>query len=91
MDEILQEISASTIPPAMDANKIAFGALLGTLPHAEFHDEPGLSWVETGISNDLFNGVIQFYNCMFVCALARCFDDPQRSYGIGGIDRRFAT
>jgi GNAT superfamily N-acetyltransferase len=46
MDTILQEISASIIPPAMDANKIAFGALLGTLPHAAFHDEPGLSRVE---------------------------------------------
>jgi predicted GNAT family acetyltransferase len=59
MDKILQEISASTISQAMDANKISFGTLLGTLPHAAFHDEPGLCWVETGIFNDLFNGVLQ--------------------------------
>lgn len=59
MDTILQCLTPSTIPQAMDANKIAYGALLSTLPHAAFHDEPGLCWFETGIPNDLFNGVLQ--------------------------------
>ncbi len=59
MDDILQDLSSVTIPQAMDASKIAFGTLLGTLPHAEFHAEPGLCWVETGVPNDLFNGVLQ--------------------------------
>lgn len=59
MDNILQELTPSTIPPAMDSNKIAYARLLSTLPQAAFHIEPGLCWFETGISNDLFNGVLQ--------------------------------
>jgi GNAT superfamily N-acetyltransferase len=59
MDNILQELTPTTIPPAMDANKFAYGSMLGTLPQAAFHDEPGLCWFETGIPNDLFNGVLQ--------------------------------
>jgi predicted GNAT family acetyltransferase len=59
MNNILQDLSPSTIPPAMDANKMAFGALLGRLPHAEFHEEPGLRWFETGVPSGLFNGVLQ--------------------------------
>ena len=59
MNNILQNISPSTIPLAMDANKMAFGALLGRLPHAEFHEEPGLCWFETGVPSGLFNGVLQ--------------------------------
>ena len=59
MGDILQDLSPGTIPQAMDANKIAFGALLGTLQHAAFHQEPGLCRVETGVPNDLFNGVLQ--------------------------------
>ncbi|MGH2497143.1 MAG: GNAT family N-acetyltransferase [Ktedonobacteraceae bacterium] len=59
MNNVLQDLSPSTIPLAMDANKIAYGTLLSTLPHAAFHEEPGICWFETGIPNDLFNGVLQ--------------------------------
>ena len=59
MNNALQDLSPSTIPLAMDANKLAYGAFLSTLPHAAFHEEPGICWFETGIPNDLFNGVLQ--------------------------------
>src|SRR5947209_3322861 len=60
MDSILQDFSPSSLPLAIDANKIAYGALLSTLPQAEFHDDRGgLCWFETGVALDLFNGVLQ--------------------------------
>lgn len=58
-NKILQEGSPEQIALALDANKLAFGALLGTLPQAVFHEEPGLAWFETGIAHDVFNGVLQ--------------------------------
>ena len=56
---ILQDCSPERTALALDANKIAFGTLLSTLPHATLHDEPGLLWFETGIAHDVFNGVLQ--------------------------------
>jgi GNAT superfamily N-acetyltransferase len=56
---ILQDLTPSRMALALDANKIAFGALLSTLPHATLHDKPGLLWFETGIPYDVFNGVLQ--------------------------------
>lgn len=59
MDTILQDLSASSVAQALDANKIAFGTLLSTLPGAALSVEPGLRWFETGVPNSLFNGVVQ--------------------------------
>lgn len=59
MHDIAHDLSPAQLPLAIDANKIAFGALLATLPGAALHDDPGLRWVETGRPLDLFNGVLQ--------------------------------
>ena len=59
MNDILQDISPSSISQAMDANEIEFSALLGTLPSAEFHQDPDLCWVETGVPDAQFNAVLQ--------------------------------
>jgi hypothetical protein len=56
---ILQDYSPARAAQALDANKIAFGIFLSTLPHATLHDEPGLLWFETGVPHDVFNGVLQ--------------------------------
>lgn len=56
---ILQDFSPVRVALALDANKIAFGTLLSTLPGATLHDEPGLLWFETGVGSSVFNGVLQ--------------------------------
>ena len=59
MNNILQDLSPARVAQALDANKIAFGTLLSTLPRAALHTEPGLRWFETGVPDELFNGVVQ--------------------------------
>ncbi len=59
MNDILQDLSPSCTALALDANKIAFGTLLSTLPHAAFYDDPDLLWFETGVPDELFNGILQ--------------------------------
>ena len=59
MDAILQDFSPASVSQALDANKMAFAALLSGLPGAALHEEPGLYWFETGAPLDLFNGVLQ--------------------------------
>ncbi len=59
MTNILQDLSSARVAQALDANKIAFGTLLSTLPRAALHTEPGLRWFETGVPDELFNGVVQ--------------------------------
>lgn len=56
---ILQDFSPARVAQALDANTVAFGILLSTLPHATLHDEPGLLWFETGVNDSPFNGVLQ--------------------------------
>jgi GNAT superfamily N-acetyltransferase len=56
---ILYDSSPEQAARALDANKIAAGVLLSTLPHATLHDDPGLLWFETGIPLDAYNGVLQ--------------------------------
>jgi hypothetical protein len=56
---ILQDSSPARVALVLDANKIAFGMLLSTLPQATLHDEPGLLWFETGVNGSPFNGVLQ--------------------------------
>ncbi|HEY7416418.1 MAG TPA: GNAT family N-acetyltransferase [Ktedonobacteraceae bacterium] len=59
MNTILQDSSPARVAQALDANMIAFGIFLSTLPHATLHDEPGLLWFETGVNGSPFNGVLQ--------------------------------
>ena len=59
MSITLQDLSPVTVPFALDANLIAYSSLFGSLPQAELHDDGGLLWFETGVPNDLFNGVLQ--------------------------------
>jgi GNAT superfamily N-acetyltransferase len=59
MSDIIQTISPAEMPEIIDANKLAFGELLGRLPQARFHHEAGLRWFETGIPLSTFNGVLQ--------------------------------
>src|SRR5260370_17494155 len=59
MNNILQDLSPARVAEAIDATKIAFGPLLSTLPRAALHTEPGLRWFETGVPDELFNGVVQ--------------------------------
>jgi GNAT superfamily N-acetyltransferase len=56
---ILHDSSPERAALALEANKVASGILLSTLPHATLHDEPGLLWFETGIALDAYNGVLQ--------------------------------
>jgi hypothetical protein len=58
-NDILRDISPVDIAQALDANKIAFGTLLSTLPHATLHNEPSLLWFETSVASSVFNGVLQ--------------------------------
>ena len=59
MNMLLQDSSPEQMALALDANKIASGMLLSTLPHATLHEEPGLLWFETGIALDAYNGVLR--------------------------------
>jgi len=59
MSAILQDLSPARAALALDANMVAFGILLSTLPHATLHDEPGILWFETGANDSPFNGVLQ--------------------------------
>lgn len=56
---ILHDRSLEQAALALEANKVASGILLSTLPHATLHEEPGLLWFETGIALDAYNGVVQ--------------------------------
>jgi ribosomal protein S18 acetylase RimI-like enzyme len=56
---ILQDLSPEAVALALDANKIASGVLLSTLPNATLHDEPGILWFETGLALNAYNGVLQ--------------------------------
>jgi len=56
---ILQELSPAGVALALEANKIASGVLLSTLPNAALHDEPGILWFETGLALGAYNGVLQ--------------------------------
>jgi GNAT superfamily N-acetyltransferase len=56
---ILQDLSPAGVALALDANKIASGMLLSTLPNATLHNESGILWFETGLALDAYNGVLQ--------------------------------
>src|SRR5215469_9038319 len=56
---ILQDSSPEQAALALEANKVASGVLMSTLPHATLHDEPGLLWFETGLALGGYNGVVQ--------------------------------
>lgn len=58
MNNIVQDLSPSTILLAIDANEIAYGTLLSTLPQAALHEDPGILWFETDVPLDFFNGVL---------------------------------
>jgi hypothetical protein len=57
MNEILQDLSLSEVPQAMDTNAIAFWRLFSHLPQVELHNDPGICWFETGIHHNVFNRV----------------------------------
>ncbi|HEX6817580.1 MAG TPA: GNAT family N-acetyltransferase [Ktedonobacterales bacterium] len=59
MTDILHDLSPERIPLALDANKIAFAAMLGSVHSAAFHQDDALTWFETGVPLDLANGVVQ--------------------------------
>lgn len=59
MDKVLDDFSSTQVAMALDANKIAFGKLIATLPQAVLHQTPGLLWYQTGVACGHFNGVLQ--------------------------------
>lgn len=59
MSKRRQRLDHASMARIIDANKIAYGEYLSTFPGAIFHDEPGITWFETGVPLDLFNGVLQ--------------------------------
>lgn len=59
MSNALRDLSPATVPLALDANMIAYSSLFSSLPQAELHDDEGILWFETGVPNELFNGVLQ--------------------------------
>ena len=59
MSTTLQDLSPVTIPLALDANLIAYSSLFSSLPQAKLHNDGGLLWFETGVPNELFNGILQ--------------------------------
>jgi ribosomal protein S18 acetylase RimI-like enzyme len=59
MTNSIEHLDPATIALTLDANKIAYGAYLSTYPGAVFHDDPGITWFETGVALDMFNGVLQ--------------------------------
>jgi GNAT superfamily N-acetyltransferase len=59
MNTILQDLSPVTVPLALDANLIAYSSLFSSLPQAKLHNEGGLLWFETGVPNEIFNGILQ--------------------------------
>src|SRR5438876_4314 len=62
MNNILQDLSSARVAQALDANKIAFGALLSTLPQAALYAEPGLRWFETGVPEEVIRHWFTVYS-----------------------------
>ena len=59
MSTTLQDFSPVTIPLTLDANLIAYSSLFSSLPRAKLHNDRGLLWFETGVPNEIFNGILQ--------------------------------
>lgn len=53
----LQDLSIPALIQTIEANDEAFYAQFASLPHAEFHNSPELTWFSTGSPIVLFNGV----------------------------------
>lgn len=59
MDTMVQDLSATAVVPALEANMAAFWAGYGRAPGAELHEGDDLLRVITGASEALFNGVFR--------------------------------
>ncbi|GCE28877.1 hypothetical protein KDA_43610 [Dictyobacter alpinus] len=59
MGDILRDFEPAQLALALDENYIDFARFICTLPQARFHEEPGLSWFETGVPLSFLNGVIK--------------------------------
>ena len=55
MSEVLQDLSASVLAKAIEANLHAFSAFSRKWPAAEIHEGSDLSWCITGIPTALCN------------------------------------
>jgi GNAT superfamily N-acetyltransferase len=53
---VTELISPSAAAAMLDANQVAFAAMLGDLPGATRHGDGGLWWVDTGVPDSQFNG-----------------------------------
>ena len=59
MNDILQNVSASSLVTAIENNLFEFLPLFGFCPQAEVHDEPDLLWSLTDIPFPLFNSIMR--------------------------------
>jgi len=57
MSEILNDFSTPTLTAAIKANLFEYYEYLGRSPKAEFHEDPYLKWVFTGIPYSFLNNV----------------------------------
>jgi ribosomal protein S18 acetylase RimI-like enzyme len=55
--QVLRDVSAAALVPAIEASLTAYQVSLARLPGAEVYDTPNLLWVSTGVSLDFYNGV----------------------------------
>jgi GNAT superfamily N-acetyltransferase len=58
MSEILDEFSTQALTTAIKANLFEYHEYLGRSPKAEFHEDPQLKWVFTGIPFSFLNNVL---------------------------------
>jgi hypothetical protein len=59
VDAIVQDLSTTTVVPALEANMVAFWTGYGRAPGVELCEGDDLVRVVTGVSEPLFNGVFR--------------------------------
>jgi GNAT superfamily N-acetyltransferase len=59
MDPIVNDLTPGTVIPAMEENFVQWWRFFADAPQAQFHNEPEIAWLHSGIPLAEYNGVVR--------------------------------